>query len=325
MFTLIIVDYNALEATLQYIAHAKENLGRLGASHVVIVENGSSDGTLALLQSCYGEPVTHSVNNISVNLYYNDWQSICFCQSPGNIGYARGNNLGAEIAKQLWNDPYYIISNNDILFRKPMDLSVAESIFINHPQVGVIGPEVKTPAGIDQSPRIRQSAFHRLITSIWVGSFGAFLPKSTYQKLSAKVCDDTNHSATTGSCAWISGCFMLLNAQAFWQSGLFDGNTFLYAEEVILSRRMEQIRKEIWFCRELSIVHNHAQTTKKALSTMKMRQIDYDSNRYYYKEYEHTGIFLLTLADLSFALYKGVFTLWQKVKPTADSESAEKE
>lgn len=316
MYTLIIVDYNSLENTIQYIDHCKQKLGKSGASHVIIIENGTCESAEALLQKQYGPATAGTVNDMPVSLYQSDWQFICFCKSPGNIGYARGNNLGAKIAKQLWNDPYYIISNNDILFQEPMDLSVAESIFKNTPQVGVIGPAVITPSGIQQSPRIRQSAFHRLIASTWVGSFGAFLPEKLYNKLSAKICDDTDHSAATGKCAWISGCFMLVCADAFWKAGQFDSNTFLYAEEVILSRRMEHIGKEIWFCRELSVVHNHAQTTKKSLSTLKMRQIDYESNRYYYKEYEHTGSFLLKLADCSFAIYKGIFMLWQKIKPS---------
>ena len=314
MYTLIIVDYNSLENTLKYIDLCKENLGKTGAGHVMIVENGDQENAPELLRQYYGEETAQTVKDKTVRLYEKDWQTICFCSSGGNIGYARGNNLGAEIARELWNDPYYIISNNDLIFPTPVDLRLTTALFTENPQIGVIGPAVTSPDTTPQSPRVWKSAFHRLIVCTWVSSFGAFLPEKTYNRLSDKVCDDTDHNAVTGKCAWVSGCFMLVKADAFWQAGAFDPHTFLYAEEPILSCRMERAGFEVWFCRELSIIHNHAQTTKKALSVLRMRQLDYEANRYYFKEYRKTNPILLTLADWNFAVYKGIFKLWQKVK-----------
>lgn len=314
MYSLIVVDYNSIRATLEYIAHAWKSMGEKGAAHVVIVQNG--EDCLQALIDHYGEYSPCRYDSISQELYrfQKDGQDICYCHSGENMGYARGNNLGASIARQIWADPYYIISNNDLLFEKTLDLSVADKLFAENPSVGIIGPEVRAPQGYSQSPQKWTSAFRRLILFYWLRYLASFYKGESKSRFLLKHCNNVDAEATTGPCGWVSGCFMLLRAEAFHKAGMFDPRTFLYGEEMILSRRMEQAGYHVWFCRELKIIHNHAQTTKRSIAFLKGLEIDFNAVWYYYKTYTDTSSALLTLAKWNFAVYKFIFNCFQRLK-----------
>lgn len=314
MYSLVLVDYNSLEATTAYIARCKAALGTRGASHVVIIENGSNAGAISLLEKEYGKSTVSSFYDRTLYRFEKDGQQICYCHSGENMGYARGNNLGASIAREQWHDPYYIISNNDLFFEKALDLSVVEQLFESHPEIGVIGPQVKDLDGTQQSPRMWQSAFRRLFVYRWVHASGVFLSERANRALLEKYCTDLVPDAPTGPCDWVSGCFFFASAQAFHEAGMFDESTFLYAEEMILSRRMEAVGKTVWFCRELEVLHKHAQTTRSVLSQFRILEIDFQSNWYYFKAYGNTPGIVLLLAKWNYAVYKGLFMLWQQIK-----------
>jgi GT2 family glycosyltransferase len=316
MYSLIVVDYNSPVETIAYINRCQKALITHGALHIVIVDNASDKRFLELLSDAFGtytdQPISHLGK--TVQCFQQDGCSLCYCCSGENMGYARGNNLGAKVAKALWNDPFYIISNNDLVFNDVVDLTPAEDLFAKHPEIGAIGPRIISALGAPQSPNHWQGAFHRLILNTWLGAAGAIMSEHAYQKLENRFCTSTVSDATTGPCAWISGCFMIVERDAFFEAGMFDEHTFLYAEEMILSRRMEKVGKEIWFCRDIEVVHKHAQTTRKALSVIRMRQMDFESCLYYYQTYEQTSRILLKLAKWNFVLYKKAFYLWQIVK-----------
>ena len=149
MYSLIVVDYNALDTTIEYICRCYDRLGMEGAGHTVIVENGSSEGTLERMRLRFGEPEELQIPEIPVALYLyrNAEQQICYCNSGANLGYAKGNNLGVNIAQAMWHDFGYIISNNDLVFEKDLDMKYINNLFHQNPAIGIVGPKVITPAG----------------------------------------------------------------------------------------------------------------------------------------------------------------------------------
>lgn len=316
MYTLILVDYNSLDATICYIERCRKALPSKATDHIVIVENGNIEAALDRLSQEFGAVQTLQLDGISQEVFsfQREGQQIVYCHSGGNVGYAKGNNLGAEIAQKLWADPYYIISNNDLEFPEVFDLEIARALFEKDSEIGVIGPQVTTPEGVCQSPHRWISAFRRLIVFIWLCAFGNLLSAQRYAQIKARYCEDLCPEAPTGPCGWVSGCFMLVRAQAFHQAGMFDPYTFLYAEEPILSRRMEKAGYSVWFCRELAVIHRHAQTTKNALSRLRVLELDFQAMHYYYKTYTKTSKAVLVLAKWNFALYKCIHPLWNTLK-----------
>lgn len=310
MYSLIIVDYNSIKNTIEYILSCKEKLGIMGASHIVIVQNGAIDGTLEELNSFFGDYEICQINGVGQTLYKfsNDFQEIYYCHSGANLGYAKGNNLAIQIASKIWSDSYYIVSNNDLVFKDTVDLSLISKVFDENSSVGVIGPAIITPQSESQSPRYWQSASHRLIFNHWLSVFGGFFGLKTRMYLFNKYANDTIKDAKSGLCAWVSGCFMFIRAKAFEEAGMFDPNTFLYAEEMILSKRLERAGYSEYYLKEIELIHNHAETTKKTISHFKAVEIDFNANYYFYKNYTNTSFITLFLSKISFKLLKcGVF------------------
>ena len=308
MFSLIVVDYNTISVTISYIKKFLKAINPEIFLHIIIIQNGDKNKDIELLTNCFGQNKNYSEKIAEKEVYFfqNDKCSICYCHSGENLGYARGNNLGAKIAKKIWNDPYLIISNNDLEI-DCINLNLIEDIFISNEDVGVIGPQVITPSGIQQSPQKWSSAYKRLIVYYWLRWVAAFLPAKKKSQFLVKHCNDIVKNASSGKCDWISGCFMFIRSKAFFEIDMFDEYTFLYGEEMILSRRMKKKGYAVYFCNEQIVIHNHAQTTKKTISIMESRELDFNAMMYYYKTYCNTSPIILRLAQINFNIYKFFF------------------
>ena len=315
MYSLIIVDYNSIHKTVEYIDHCLEAMGSEGASHVVIVQNGDSLQDEAILTAHYGVPVSQmsEATNQELLVFKHGDQNVVYCAAGENLGYAKGNNLAARIAVELWNDPYYIISNNDLEFPQKFDLQIATDIFQMDPQIGAVGPQVVTPQGDVQSPRFWIGPGKKLIASYWINGLAGLFGERFRIKMYNRFGRDIVYDARSGYYAWISGCFMILRAKAFHEAGMFDENTFLYAEEPILAKRLERVQSRVYFIRELRVTHAHGATTTNHIKMLKMVTIDFESNCYLYKTYMNTSAFVLACSKVSFRVYKLLASLKAKL------------
>lgn len=314
MYSLIIVDYNSLEKTIEYTGHCWQAMGSAGAAHVVIVQNGEPEREWELLEEAFGAPSRWrepSVEEYEIYRYDRQGQQILYCHSGENMGYARGNNLGIQIARAAWQDPYYLVSNNDLVFERLMDLSVIDEVFSSHPEVGVIGPKVVTPAGEQQSPRRWLRPFDDLVRRYWISMFGGIFGGEKKKKWAEKYCNDILTDAPSGEYAWVSGCFLFLRAAAFEQAGMFDPYTFLYGEEMILSKRMEAAGYSVYFCPEVNVIHQHGQTTKTVLSALRGIELAFDTSCYFYGNYGGASKGLITFARGNFRIFA---FLYRKLK-----------
>lgn len=310
MYSMILVDYRSMEKTIRYLGLC---CAQLGIRHAVIVDNGDSPRGYEPLEQCYGPGQLLELNGRQLRSYEADGCRVLYCHSGENLGYAKGNNLGVTIAESVFRDPYYLISNNDLAFPMGFSLETATELFEAMPRVGVIGPRVVTPAGEDQSPRKLLSPFRKLVLSYWIHLPALLLPRSKRKAFWDKHCNDTVAAAPSGRCHWVSGCFMLVRAEAFRDADMFDPNTFLYAEEPILAARMEQKGWQMYFCRELTVVHEHGATTKKTFSAIKGMGLEFESNCYFYQTYRGVAGIWIGLAKLSFRVFSWLLGLKYKL------------
>lgn len=304
MFSLIIVDYNSMDKSAAYLKHCVENLKCENELHAVIVDNGTLDNSLALLEKEFGTStvLSQTIDGKRLNQIATAGLKLIYCHSGANLGYAKGNNLGARIVEEVFKDEYYIISNNDLVFLQTVDLAEVEYCFRSQPDMGVLGPRVVGKNGLEQSPRKHQSAFVRLIAWYW-----AMGPLKKYV-------DDLCYGAERGTYNWVSGCFFFVSAEAFVKAGRFDSNTFLFAEEMILGDRLRAVGYQVYYDPCWSILHNHGETVKKAVSIQNGFQLSFDSNCYYYKTYCNTSAFLLRFARLNFWAYKKFYPIRSQIK-----------
>lgn len=121
---IITLTWNKLEqATKLYLdslyKYTDENLFDL-----ILVDNGSTDGTVEYLSKFASE---HS----NINVIYNS----------ENLGYSKGNNIGI---KSILDKDYEFVAllNNDILFT-PDWLEKTIDIFNKDPQLGMVSPRIQ--------------------------------------------------------------------------------------------------------------------------------------------------------------------------------------
>lgn len=289
MFTIIIVNYKNEELTIQYI---KKELSKIKSNpHVVIVNNEAT--------KCSDEKLCKSLNAILVeDIESAPIESNCYVIStPMNQGFAKANNLAAKFSMRYLKTDFLLFSNNDIQI---IDDDICERLIEKmkaDPHIGMIGPKVVGLNGEYQSPEPFRNFLDRYC---WMYLSTPFLSKEKKQKR-FKIGYAAN--AEEGFHYKVMGSFFMLRTQDFMECGMMDPNTFLYAEEIILSERLKRIGKGVYYLPTVSIIHAHGGTTNKVLGHKGINRHLLDSETYYYKTYIKTPSWKILIGRL---VYKTV-------------------
>jgi GT2 family glycosyltransferase len=275
MIGVVIINFGNPERTIRFV---REECGKIGVPHqVVIVDNGSGADAVEILKKELEGIVT-------------------ILPANKNLGFAKANNLGAEYAIKQGADLLLFV-NNDIVFTDADVVDRMAAKLADLPSTGIIGPKVVGLDGRLQSPSPKQSFAQRNLLPYW--------GKLVYgqRKLREKMQSDYAETASEGPCFVVSGCCFMVKAESFTGVGMFDPATFLYAEEMILSARMAGVGLGAYYYPEVAVLHEHGATTRKYYDRKRIRRMKFESESYYYRSYEKTPSWEISL---------GRFTLWLK-------------
>lgn len=309
---LIVVDYKTPEKTLKYISRFLDACINSKNLHLEVVDN-SGEHIWKDFCNLNHYPISENLSiqipmcNCSWNFQYTG-VTVTVVEANGNLGYGKGNNLGADFAMQFWDVDRLLISNNDLEFPQPIDLCQFEDVFFEHPDVAVVGPMITTPENIQQSPHMKRNIYDILVKKYFYLLFMPF----TAEKL--KLISDVVETNQSGYQYYVTGCFLYVDAFKFKEVGMFDSTTFLYGEEKILAEILEQHGYRMYFLSELRIIHNHGQSIKNAISVLDAAKIGFESQIYYFDRYIHATRWELALAKLSFKLYTLLYPIKCKWK-----------
>ena len=216
--------------------------------------------------------------------------------SSENGGYAKGNNLGACWLREHFTPSHILFSNDDITIQSADLMDVLLEACRNHPEIGVIGPEVVGMDGLRQSPEPYIGLWKRYVW-MYVSTF--FLPLKTKRRVFQL---NYAEEAQEGPHYRLAGSFFLVDAEAFFQAGMFDENTFLYGEENILSERLAKNGRCCWFCPSVRVLHEHGKTISEHYGVRSRSLLQYDSMAYYYMQYKGYSRFETALVRLFYRL-----------------------
>lgn len=304
MLSIIIVNYKNESKTISFV---NNELTKIRTPHITVVVNNEatpeSDHKL-----CDG------INAILISdPEFLDQESKSYVISNAlNLGFAKANNLGARFSMKHFKINYFLFTNNDI---KITDDDIIEKLcekLDSRDDIGMIGPMIKGPDNELQSPEPYKSLWKKYIWMYWATPF-----MSTERK---RIVFDLNYSekAKEGVHYMIMGSFFLVKATAFVDCGMMDPNTFLYAEEIILSERLSAIGKKAYYLPSVSVCHEHSQTISKFHTEKSQLLNRFRSDSYYYAKYKNVSLLSIFIGKLSVGLYLKLKPYFRANRSAAD-------
>jgi GT2 family glycosyltransferase len=213
--SIVIPVLDKLEFTRQCLDRIWRNTGNIRCE-VIVVDNGSRDGTAEYFADTghFAGPTRYHRND-------------------RNLGYARGNNIGATLA----SGRYLVFLNNDTLVQ-PGWLAEMLRVIKSNPKVGIVG--------IKQLFPYTNVIYH---TGIVFGPDG--LPQHLYPHLDAslpQVNIEREYQAVTGAC-------LLLERTLFDECGGFDEAFVNGYEDIDLCLKARERKRTVVCCTSAHIYH----------------------------------------------------------------------
>lgn len=273
---IIVLNYNDYQTVYEFISHIQSFVNSF---QIIIVDNCSTDNS-------YEELIKLKNENIFV------------IQTDKNKGYAYGNNFGVRFA--IENNPnlkYVGISNPDIILNRECIEKILTSFEFSHCSAltGVMYNPDGTP---DKRPYLTLPTYSEILQ----GSL--YFSKKILKRKRDRCVDNTVDLQIVPA---LPGCFFIIKKKDFEKIGGFDKNTFLYFEENILAKRLEQNHMLCGIVTGAKYIHHHSKSIGKTYNTPQKVKIYYDSVKYYFRKYENISIikyyFLSIVLKLSLIEY----------------------
>ena len=210
----------------------------------------------------------------SVEMVRREFPQVRLVASPHNLGFSRGNNL----ALRQYRGRYALLLNPDT--RPVDDALVAMMAYMEgHPQVGVLGPQLRYGDGRLQSSRRR---FPTLMTALMESTVpGQWFQDNRWAR--AYRLADTPDDAVQ-AVDWVVGACMLVRREAIDAAGLLDERFFMYSEELDWCRRIVAAGWAVVFYPPAVVIHYEGQSSGQVAAA---RAIRFESSKVLYFAKHH--------------------------------------
>lgn len=232
--SIVIVSYNVreyLDACIQSISHAAATFD--GDIEVIVFDNDSRDGTLALLKPRYPDVV--------------------WLKSDRNLGFGTGCNRGAALATQeliLFLNPDTLVSENTF--------QVMWDFFQGQDQIGVAGCKIVNRDGSLQLACKRSFPSPHVAAFKFVGLSGLFPKSRVFGKYNLTFLDENK----THEVDAVSGSFMCVRTELFRAVGGFDEEFFMYGEDLDICFRIKLLGKRNFYHPLTTAIHFKGESAK---------------------------------------------------------------
>jgi N-acetylglucosaminyl-diphospho-decaprenol L-rhamnosyltransferase len=229
----VVVNYNAGSALLECVSSLRsEKVGE-----VVVVDNASKDGSLALL----GE-VARGEGPAPVRVV----------EAGRNLGFGAAVNLGAASGAS----PFLLVCNPDVVLRPGAVATLVDRLRSNE-SIALAGPLIRDsdgdvyPSGRD-FPSLVDAIGHAFIGLIWGGN--------PWTKRYRHIGADQHRSRPAD---WVSGSCFVVRRLAFESVGGFDPRYFMYVEDVDLCWRLHRAGWGTWYEPAAEVTHEQGRSTSQ--------------------------------------------------------------
>lgn len=221
--SIIILSFNSKTDLQRLLPSVFASVGNF-SFEVIVVDNGSTDGTLDSLKRLKDLKIIANKNN----------------------GFSHGNNLGIKQAQ----GKYLLILNPDTEL-KSNTLATMLNLMENRPEVGIAGCKILLPTGkLDLACRRRfpnpWNSFKRLF----------LLNNRDYNYSNIPIDQEMEVDSVVGA-------FMLVRKTVVDKIGLLDEKFFMYGEDLDWCWRCKAAGFKVWYYPKAVITHYKGSSSKK--------------------------------------------------------------
>lgn len=263
--SVIVISYNTREMTLECLRALADDMKGM-PWELWVVDNASSDGSAEAVKETFPEA------RVIVNEH--------------NAGFGAANNQAIRQAQ----GQYLLLVNSDA-FVQPGAVEALVSHLDAHPGVAVVGPKLLNPDGsLQQScyrfPSPVRAVFEHLLLT---AAFPNHPLLGDYR--------DWPHDAAR-DVDFVIGACMLIRRESLHQTGVFDEDFFMYAEETDLCYRLSRDGWKTTFVPEARVVHL-AGSSGRPESERTFSEFRQAQERFIRKHYGGVGLAVFRCATVS--------------------------
>lgn len=255
MVSIIILSYNTKNYLLSCLDALFQHT-RDVVFEVIIVDNASSDDSVAVVKKMYGEKIT-------------------LIENPANVGFAKGNNIGAKKAQY----PYVLFLNSDTVFQ---DNAVKKMVMFleQDKDVGIVGGKLVNSDGTMQRAYGTFYSLPSVFFMLVAGDRGEIALSSQQEKRSVD---------------WVSGACMMVRKSLFDELKGFDEAFFMYIEDMELCYRVKNRGKSVYFLSSITIRHIGQGSSNRAFAIVHI----YKGLLYFYKKHKSLWEYIIVRSMLT--------------------------
>jgi len=286
--SIIIVNYNTSEELAVCIKSIIQYTKDIHYE-IIVVDNNSQDDSKIILKEKFEEV-----------------KSFFLCK---NMGYSFANNYGL----QRCDSEYILILNPDTYLWED-SISKMVRFMDGHPDIGVLGPDLKDIHGRSQLPASRfpglmQQLFEALFLKIILHRIAR--TKKQKESLAQNIPFEVD---------WIAGACFLLRRNVYLEVGGLDNEFFLYNEDVEWCLRIKKAGWRIFCYPKTCVIHLQGASTYKdhyllVLSRYKSKFI---YARKHFSNLDYIALHIIVISGLSLRIVGSVFRNFTNTKERND-------
>ncbi|MDP4212275.1 MAG: glycosyltransferase family 2 protein [Bacteroidota bacterium] len=238
ILSVVIVNFNVKYFLEQCLHSIKKAIGQSallqGKTEVFIVDNASSDGSIAFLEPLY--------------------PGFRFISNTENKGFAKSNNQALADC----SGKYILFLNPDTVLAED-SLDQCLSFFEAHPNAGAVG--VRMIDGCGRFLKESKRGFPTATASFFkMSKLAAVFPSSRFfaAYYAGHLDPTSNHPVEI-----LSGAFMMVRKDVLDLTGGFDEQFFMYAEDIDLCYRISKAGFQNYYLASTTIIHFKGESTPR--------------------------------------------------------------
>ena len=284
MIDILVLNYNDAITTNVFV----ESVNDYSCVHkILVVDNHSTDDSLKKLKSLESDKVL-------------------VVDTGKNGGYGAGNNFGLCYLKEKYNSEHILVCNPDVAVSEKVVKEL--SLFLKQNSAyAVVAPLMKIPGNVSQYTAFKKANVFSFVMSVELIFSKLFSPLflNSFSLQNKSFVDVFS----------VAGSLFMIDAHKITEAELYDEKMFLYHEEYVLGKKIEEKKYKVALLPNISFIHNHSVSISKTYrSVVKKHRVYLRSYRYVVRKYFNANLFFRGMSYVMSVISLVEVFVWLNIK-----------